>query len=80
MLGCGASHHGCRSSDTARAGRWLQARPAGQRGTRLTSSPGCLLPPLWLLAAQVALKPFSTQIYDFIASMPGAYWYHSHFK
>ncbi len=36
---------------------------------------GCLPP-----CAQVALKPFSTQIYNFIASMPGSFWYHSHFK
>lgn len=42
--------------------------------------PSCGHAPLWLLFAQVALKPFSTQIYNFIASMPGTYWYHSHFK
>ena len=33
-----------------------------------------------MLSMQVALRPFGTQIYDFIASTPGCYWYHSHFK
>ncbi|PRW33210.1 multicopper oxidase [Chlorella sorokiniana] len=43
-----------------------------QRGTNIMDGvPG---------VTQVALKPFATQIYDFVASMPGAYWYHSHFK